>query len=83
MIKATLIAAAAVLAGTAFVAYNRIHENLIVHRFPDLDTEIVKKAYRTMLARAYAGEYANEVDASDETNDRIFRAIVKEQNPSM
>lgn len=82
MIKATLIAAAAVLAGTAFVAYNRIHENLIVKRFPDIDPKIVRKAYRTMMSRAVAGEYAHYEDASDETHDRIFRAIVKEQNPS-
>ena len=76
MNKTTLIASVAVI-GAAYVAYVRIHANIIVKRFPDLDPKIVRKAHSIMMKRAYAGAYADLVD-SDETMDAIFRAVVQE-----
>ena len=77
----TALAASVGIFGVIYLAYNRIHENIIVHRFPDLDPNLVRKAYRTMMSRAFRGDYA-EMDDSDETMDRIFLAIVKEQTAS-
>ena len=78
MNKTALIATVVALAGAAYYKYHNIHENIIVDRFPDLDPTVVRKAYQTMLKRAYAGAYSY-TDNSEETMDKIFLAIVKEQ----
>lgn len=65
------------LAGAAYAAYIRIHENIIVRRFPNIDPKIVRKAHSIMTKRAFNGDYMYK-DNSDETMDAIFLAIVEE-----
>lgn len=77
----TLLTASVVLMGAAYAAYHLKHQSIIVNRFPDIDPKVVRKAYKTMMKRALEGHYA-DMDDSDETMDRIFRNIVREQTAS-
>jgi hypothetical protein len=77
MNKTTLTAAAVLVAGAAIAGYLKIHSNIIVKLYPDLDPKVAKKAHSMMVKRALAGTYS-DMDDSDETYARIFEAIVKE-----
>lgn len=82
MNKTKLIASTAIAVGGVWVwlDYHNAVDS-IMQRFPklDLDYKTASKAYRTMILRGLQGKYNTEPDSSDETHDRIFMNIVREQ----
>lgn len=70
--------ALAIIAILAFVAFNVKHEQIIVKRFPDLDSSIVRKVYRKILRDAYAGKHPNVEFTDDEALDSLFLAEYNE-----
>ena len=78
--KKKIAAAIVALVVLAFVAYQQMHQQIILDRFPDLDPTIAKAAYKKILKDAYAGRLA-DVDTSDEeAMDSLFLARYNEMS---
>jgi hypothetical protein len=83
MNKTTLIASVAVAGVAIRVAYKLSTEMLVLQvaeRFPDIDVNVVRTAYRQFLKNARAGKYGPMDDLNDYQMDQLFLAIVNE-NP--
>lgn len=78
MTKNQKIAAAAVVSLTVVAAIQ--YKSLVTQveaRFPEIDKKIVRKAYRNMMMKSFAGGYATESMSSDQAMDAFFLTEVE------
>lgn len=75
MKKRTLLAIGAI-AVIGFTGYNKVHQDIIVNRFPDQDPNLVKKHYNDILKETYAGRLTTNNWTDTDYDNELLRRIL-------